>query len=125
MAINQNHPFEDIEGIKCAVVEKNLTKERLEFLKEILAFNGYEVVVGPTPPAKAAATAEAEPASQMSPSTFTLGVTDVTFNVTNAIFGRLLKSPEGNIITLAFWNGMEKSPDDSVPYFEKKIGRKK
>lgn len=33
MAINQNHPFEDVDGVRCAVVEKNCKPERVQFLK--------------------------------------------------------------------------------------------
>jgi len=35
MAINKNHEFEDLDGTKCAIVEKNVSKERIEFLKKI------------------------------------------------------------------------------------------
>jgi len=31
MAINQNHLFEDLNGIKCAIVEKNASVERVNF----------------------------------------------------------------------------------------------
>ncbi|MEO5647704.1 MAG: hypothetical protein ABIQ56_05040, partial [Chitinophagaceae bacterium] len=55
MAINQNHLFEDLEGVKCAIVEKNATKERVDFLKEILGYNQYTVIVVASPPPKAAA----------------------------------------------------------------------
>ena len=36
MAINQNHLFDDLDGIKCAIVEKNVAKDRVEFLKNLL-----------------------------------------------------------------------------------------
>jgi len=45
MAINKNHEFEDLDSIKCAIVEKNVSSERVEFLKDLLKFNKYEVVV--------------------------------------------------------------------------------
>ena len=50
MAINQNHPFEEVDGVRCAVVEKNCKPERVEFLKSLLELNGYTVVTAPTPP---------------------------------------------------------------------------
>ena len=52
--------------------------------------------------------------------TFTIGVTDVTFNATNAIFGRLLKAPKGHVVTLAYWQQKENTPHDEIPYYEKK-----
>jgi hypothetical protein len=54
MAINQNHPFEELDGRRCAVVERNVSPERVEFLKYILEGNGYTVMVVPSPPPKAA-----------------------------------------------------------------------
>jgi len=138
MAINKNHEFEDLDGTKCAIVEKNVSKERIEFLKKILEYNHYTVVVVPTPapkpvppksaPVAASATAATtestppptpQPAAPPTPETFTVGVTDVTFNPINAIFGRLLKAPHGHIITLAYWQQKEKEPFDEIPYFEK------
>ena len=52
--------------------------------------------------------------------TFTVGVTDVMFNPTNAIFVRLLKAPGGRIITLAYWQQNEEEPRDDIPYFNNK-----
>ena len=126
MAINQNHLFEELDGIKCAIVEKNATTERVAFLKRILEYNHYTVVVVPSPPPKTApakaATTETEiaPTSEPpAPETFTVGVTDVMFNPTNAIFGRLLKTEDGHVVTLAYWQQKESTSDDEVPYFEK------
>lgn len=125
MAINKNHEFEDLDGVKCAVVEKNVSADRIEFLKKLLEYNRYTVVVVKSPQPKAAAvpvpTAENEPVpipAPALPETFTLGVTDVTFNSTNAIFGRLLHTPDGRVVTLAYWNQKEKESHDEIPYFE-------
>jgi hypothetical protein len=52
MAINKNHEFEELNGIKCAIVEKNVAPQRVEFLKNLLQFNGYEVVVAASPAPK-------------------------------------------------------------------------
>ena len=136
MAINKNHEFEELNGIKCAIVEKNASQERVDFLKALLEFNNYTVVVVASPPPKAAAaapaaasaTAAAEssetpaaaPPPPPPPSTFTIGVTDVTFNPTNAIFGRLLKTPNRHVVTLAYWQQKEAVSHDNIPYFAKK-----
>lgn len=136
MAINKNHEFEDLNGVKCAIVERNVTKERTGFLKQLLEYNHYTVVIIPTPPppvkavppkpVPAAASANEEnvqatptsPPPDPAPETFTVGVTDVTFNPINAIFGRLLKAPAGHIVTLAYWQQKEKESHDEIPYFE-------
>jgi hypothetical protein len=116
MAINKNHEFEDLEGIKCAVVEKQVASERVSFLRELLESNGYRVMAVPSPPPKTVDPAAEPPADP----TFTIGVTDVMFNATNAIFGRLLKTRSGRVITRAYWLQQESVSDDTVPYYEKK-----
>jgi hypothetical protein len=113
MAINKNHEFEDLDGVKCAIVEKNASQQRIDFLKPLLEFNKYTVVVVASPPPKAAAAAApattdaAVETAPPPPVTFIIGVTDVTFNPTNAIFGRLLKTPNGHVVTLAYWQQKE------------------
>lgn len=124
MAINKNHEFEELDGVKCAIVEKNVSHNRVEFLKSLLETNGYTVVVVASPPPKAtpavpvAEGAEAPPPPPPAPATFTIGVTDVMFNATNAVFGRLLKTSSGWIVTLAYWKQQERFPQDQIPYYE-------
>lgn len=142
MAINKNHEFEELGGVKCAIVEKNASKERVAFLKELLEYNEFEVVVVASPPPKAApapkpaATTEA-PASPQNPNsepqasnaepkpvvpeTFTVGVTNLAFNPTNAIFGRLLKTKEGHIVTQTYWYQKDAISRDDIPYYEQKM----
>jgi hypothetical protein len=127
MAINQNHTFDDLDGVKCAIVEKNCKPERVEFLKNLLELNGFTVVVVPTPLPKAAVAPPAAnanpdtppPPPPPPPATFTLGVTDVSFNATNAIFGRLLHTRDGHVVTLKYWQQKEDVAHDEVPYFKK------
>ena len=125
MAINKNHEFEELDGVKCAIVEKNASQQRVAFLKQLLEFNKYTVVVVPSPPPKVPAPAPAaNPEAPVEipvppPATYTIGVTDVTFNAINAIFGRLLKTPNGHIVTLAYWQQKEAVSRDNVPYFAK------
>lgn len=127
MAINKNHEFEELNGTRCAIVEKNVSVARLEFLSKLLGFNNYTVVAIPSPPPKVAPAPVTEAAvpvdspamdTPIVPETYTLGVTDVMFNPTNAIFGRLLKTADGHIVTLAYWNQKEIIAKDEIPYFE-------
>jgi hypothetical protein len=135
MAINKNHEFEDLGTSKCAIVEKNASAERVQFLKTLLEFNKYEVVVVDSPAPKAApaapvaapvegeapaATAPAAPIDPPAPTTFTIGVTDLCFNATNAIFGRQLKTADGHIVSLAYWQEKESVSNDELPYFDNK-----
>ncbi len=131
MAINKNHEFEDLNGVKCAIVEKNASKDRVDFLKSLLEHNQFTVIVVDSPPPKAAPKPAAAPNADgetpvtipievvdPAPTTFTIGVTDVSFNPINAIFGRMLKTPDKKIVTLAYWQQKEKVSNDEVPYFE-------
>lgn len=126
MGINQNHLFDDLDGIKCAIVEKNCTPARVEFLKNLLEYNRFTVVVVKSPlpkvaPAKPATPdAPPPPPPPPPPDTYTVGVTDVTFNATNAIFGRLLHTPDGHVVTLAYWQQKDHVSHDEIPYFEEK-----
>jgi hypothetical protein len=143
MAINKNHEFEELGGVKCAIVEKNASKDRVAFLKDLLEYNGFEVVVVPSPPPKAAAPAKPAPATEgdpqqpqtantdksgqaiepqtIVPEIFTIGVTNLAFNPTNAIFGRLLKTKDGHIVTQAYWYQKDPISHDDIPYYEQKI----
>lgn len=137
MAINKNHEFEELNGIKCGIVEKNVKPERVAFLKELLEYNGYTVIAVPTPAPKVAAApkplattqpqSESQPQTQPqpqpeiqppTPETFTVGVTDYTFNWVNAIFGRMLRTKDGHVVTLAYWDQKENLSHDEIPYYE-------
>ncbi len=131
MAINKNHEFEELDGVKCGIVEKNVAPQRVAFLKDLLQYNGFTVVVVASPPPKAAAAAPATktedgtvipaaPAPVAAPETFTVGVSDYTFNPINAIFGRSLKTKDGHVVTLAYWHQEEAVSHDEVPYYENK-----
>ena len=131
MAINKNHEFEELDGIKCGIVEKNVPEARARFLKRLLEFNGFTVVIAASPLPKAAPVAAAKPtdpgetmpAEPAAPppqpvvTTCTVGVTDVTFNPINAIFGRLLHTPDGHVVTQAYWQQKESVSQDDIPYF--------
>jgi len=122
MAINKNHEFDDLNGVKCAIVEKSVKPERVPFLKELLEYNRYTVAIVPSPPPKVAAVTPSQEGgtAPSAPETFTVGVTDVSFNVVNAIFGRLLHSKDGHIVSWSYWLQQEQISDDETPYFEKK-----
>jgi hypothetical protein len=125
MAINQNHLSEELNGVKCAIVEKNVTTERASFLKQLLLFNKYTVEIAESPPPKTVApvpvvegiTATPVPTT---PETFTVGVTDMMFNPINAIFGRQLHAPDGHVVTLAYWYQRDQLPHDEIPYYDEK-----
>jgi hypothetical protein len=100
MAINPHHIVEEINGIRCSIIEKKATTERTAFLKAILEFNGMEVVV-----------------KSDGEGLFTLGVTNVVFNPIHALYGRVLKNLNGKLVTPAIW--YQKEPTGEF-YFDYK-----
>ena len=123
MALNGNYIFEDLGEVKCSIVEKNCDANRVNFLKELMEFNGFTVVVVPSPPPKVApkpapvegAVPEVTPAL---PETFTVGVTDLTFNPINGVYNRQLKTPEGKFVSVNYWKQRESSSRDDVWYWK-------
>lgn len=105
MALNGNHQFEDLNYKKCAIVEKECSSERVAYLKQILEYNGYEVVVVPSPPpkgSKAPAEGEVE-AGEPKLVTFTVGVTDTSFSPIKTVVNRELKKPGGGVVSMDYW----------------------
>src|ERR1035437_1941945 len=125
MALTKLHIHEELEGVKCSIIEKNCTKERVEVLKKLLEFNRFEVKVGVTPPAKVVPkpvdpNAPAQPEPEPLPETYTVGVTDIVFNPVHALYSRLLKTPDGHVVTVAYWEQRENISHDDIPYYEHK-----
>ena len=124
--IKESHALEEIGGVRCAVVEKNVPPMRVEFLKKLLEFNGYTVMVAASPPPKVAAVKPAPPPAEGAPAeaappppppppppeTFTVGVTDFLFHPMLAIYERALKTPEGDIVSVDYWNQQPEKGDE-------------
>jgi hypothetical protein len=87
------HVVAEIDGVRCTVVESGISEQRMNYLKEILTFNQYEV--------KTAVVKSDDPNAAV---TYLLGVTDILFNPVIAIYARKLHLPDGRIITPAYWN---------------------
>lgn len=105
MALNKGkHLVEEIDGVRCTVVEKGITPERAEFLKKLLEQNGYKVKT-------------AEEADLV---TLKLGVTDLLFNPIIDVYERRLKSPSGKRVTPAYWlQESNKETEAEVNYWNK------
>jgi len=93
MALTAKHTVEEIKGTRCTVVEKGITTARVAFLKDLLEYNKLEVVVAEVP-AKEEGVA----------STYTLGVTDVVFNPTIAVYEMSLKTRDGKSVSPDYWD---------------------
>ena len=86
MAINPYHTIEEINGVRCSVVEKKVSEERAMFLKQILEHNKMNVFL-----------------SKSEDGSFTIGVDNVLFNPVHSIYNKSLRTPEGKILTPAYW----------------------
>ena len=103
MALNKaTHTILEIDGVRCSVVEENASKMRVDFLTKLLTHNGFQV--------KTVLTNEDEGLS-------TVAVTDIIFNTTLYVYELRLKTPDGKIVTPAYWlqettQGMGKNEQD-------------
>ena len=125
MALNANHIFEDLGDVKCSVVEKNCSSERADFLKKLLELNHFTVVIVKSPIPKTAAKPAATegevivpPTEQTGPETFTVGVTDLSFNVSNAVYNRELKCADGRVVMPKFWRQQEAISKENDWYWQ-------
>lgn len=92
MTLKAKHIVEEITGVRCTIVEKGATAERVDFLKKLLEFNKFEVLVAEDAPVEG------------SPAVFTIGVTDLVFNPVIAVYELSLKLADGRRVSPAYWN---------------------
>ena len=94
--INQGkHTVDEIDGVRCTIVETGASEERVKFLKNLLELNKFEV--------KVAEDKLPTPNSLLPTKTYTIGVTNLVFFPTIAIYERSLYTPEGHHVTPAYW----------------------
>ena len=98
------HIIGEIAGTRCTVVESNITKARMEFLRELLLCNNLEVMIR-----------EEKQADEASEPLYMVGVTDLVFNPVYAIYERTLLKPDGTIVTPAWYRQL--GGDTEVPYY--------
>ena len=95
MALTYKHTFGKINGQRVTFVEKGVSKERMEFLKNLLEFNGFEVI-----------TEEVAPKEEEGEMSYNIAVTDMLFNPVIWIYDRRLKTPDGHFVTHEYWDKM-------------------
>ena len=93
MALTYKHTFGAINGTRVSFVEKGISKERMEFLKNLLEYNHFTVL-----------TEEVAPKEEGEEPTYTIGVTDMKFNAVIWIYDRRLRLPDGRYVTHEFWD---------------------
>lgn len=128
----EGHIIKEINGMRCSIVEEDVSLERTEFLKKLLEFNGYEVVIAqtPPPPAKPAPKPTLGPDGQPLPvpppppplpvpNTFTVAVPNIGFHPMLAVYERSLYTPEGKVVSIAYWNQEPEKPGEF--YWERRL----
>lgn len=106
MALGGKHLFGSIGDTRVTFIEKKIPKERVEFLKQLLECNGFEVLID-----------EEKRKSEEDPQLYTIGVTDMVFNPTVYVFQRRLKTIDGkHIVNQEYWNQLS---EDSKPQYWK------
>ncbi len=106
MGLAGKHMFGAIGEQRVTFVEKKIDKGRLEFLKKLLEYNDFEVLVQ-----------EDKRKSEEEPQLYTIGVTDMVFNPTVYVFQRRLKTLDGKrIVNQEYWNQIS---DDAKPQYWK------
>ncbi len=93
------HIVSEIEGQRCTIVESGINEGRMNFLKELLVLNKLEVKVIQEKPETTTETATAAATP-----TYTIGVTNLLFNLIIAVYDCSLRTKEGKIVTPAYWN---------------------
>lgn len=98
------HLIGEFDGTRCTIVESNISRARVEFLRELLTFNRLEVRVR-----------EEARADETSEPLYTVGVTDIVFNPVYAIYERKLLKPDGTVVTPAWYRQL--GGNTEVPYY--------
>jgi hypothetical protein len=97
-------PVEEIGELRCRIIEGSCDNARARFLKDLLEYNGYKVVVAANPPAEEGGTGM-----------FKVGVTELLFNPVIRVYEKKLKTPDGRIVTPAIWDQREEV--EHLPYW--------
>ena len=109
MPLKAKHIVEEINGVRCTIVEKGATQLRVDFLKELLEYNKFEVLV-----------AGEKQETEDAPLLFTIGVTDLVFNPVISVYQMSLKTKDGKRVSPAYWEQKTSEIVDEYWTFENK-----
>lgn len=90
--ISGKHVFGDLDGQTVTFVEKNVSRERADFLKTLLEHNRIPVIVVENPGS-----------TEEIPTTYTVATPDLVFNPVTYVYQRRLRTPDGRKVTPAYW----------------------
>jgi hypothetical protein len=106
MGLNKGkHSVDEIDGIRCTIIESNINENRMRFLKDLLEYNKYEVKL-------------VKDQKENAEPTYKLGITDILFNPVVDVYKRKLRTRHGHIVTPAYWLQLsEKETEAEVNYW--------
>ncbi|MEI6122969.1 MAG: hypothetical protein WCQ95_05005 [Bacteroidota bacterium] len=100
------HIINEIDGVRCTVVETGVSENRMKFLKQLLELNKYEVKV------------HSDKQGEDLSGTYSVGVKDLLFNPVLDVYKRRLISLTGHKVTPAYWLQIsEAETSDEVNYY--------
>jgi len=108
MTLKGKHIVEEISGVRCTIVEKSASANRLGFLKQLLEFNHFEVIVSE------------EKGTDDAAVNYTIGVTDLVFNPVIAVYEMSLITPNGEKVSPTYWNQQSDECNDAYWEFKAK-----
>ena len=85
--------IKEIDEVRCRIIESGATKERIDFLQQILNHNGVETKILEVPPKE-----------EEDPVTYSIGTPDVTFNAIVKVYNRELMTLDNHRMTADYWN---------------------
>ena len=100
------HEFGKMGEQLVTFVEKGVTAERMNFLKDLLEYNKFEVL-----------TEEVPAKEEDGELTYNVAVTDLVFNPVIWVYDRKLVTPEGKIVNEDYW--MQRNSDFKPQYWER------
>ena len=103
MPLSGSHKFGSIGETRVTFVEKGVDADRRDFLKKLLEYNGFEVLVQ-----------EDKKKAEEDPQLYTVAVTDMVFNPTIWIYQRKLETFDGHKVTRGYW---EQETEDTKPQY--------
>ncbi len=106
MSMPIKHEYGKIGETLVTFVEKGASEARMNFLKELLETNGFEVI-----------TEEETPKEDSTEKTYTVAVTDIVFNPVIWVYDRKMKTPDGKIVNEDYW--MQRNTHLKPQYWER------
>ena len=85
------HNVENLNGVRCSIVEAGVNENRMKFLKSLLEINKYNV--------------EVEDGGENG---FKIGVSDMLFNSVIDVYKRRLFTETGEVVDYNYWNQLTK-----------------